>query len=442
MPANSGQWNESPNASKPLVGDKSNMFRRLFEQSHDPTWLLDPSSEKFIDCNRAAVSLMRAASREQVLALGPADFSPDTQEDGRSSRERTTFHIREAMATGSARFDWLARRLDGTIVPLEVGITAVEDGPRCLIVVVARDVTERRRAEAALKEHRKLLASVTDNIREAVYRSSPDHVLTFVNTSWLRLFGFETLGEARSYYPRERLYARPEERLRLLERLQSEGGFTDEVVEFVRRDGSRFWGSISCCAVRETPDAMVAYHVGSIIDVTERRRVDAELRASEARFRRLFEDSADAMALIDPIGGRFIDVNQSLLFKLGFERKGQLVGVSAGAMAPEVQPDGTVSTAGAEAIIRRALREGSIRTEWWVIRSDGTRMPIDAVITAIQVGERPLLLSVARDISERKRAEASLKQLNARLEDLVAERTAALQVSNQLLRDEIGRAHV
>ena len=172
-------------------------------------------------------------------------------------------------------------------------------------------------------------------------------------------------------------------------------------------------------------------------DDSKRRRVDAELRASEERFRRMFEDSADAMALIDPATGRFLDVNQALLFKLGYERKEQLVGTSVSGAAPGMQPDGVPSSEGAVVAMQRALREGSIRTEWVACRSDGSAMPVDTVLTAMQFGGRRLLLSVSRDISERKRAEASLKKLNASLEELVAERTSALQVSNQLLRDEV-----
>lgn len=172
-------------------------------------------------------------------------------------------------------------------------------------------------------------------------------------------------------------------------------------------------------------------------DDSKRRRVDAELRASEERFRRMFEDSADAMALIDPATGRFMDVNQALLVKLGYERKEQLVGTPVSGAAPGTQPDGLSSSEGASMAIRRALREGSIRTEWVASRFDGSMMPVDTVLTAMQFGGRRLLLSVSRDISERKRAEASLKKLNASLEELVAERTSALQVSNQLLRDEV-----
>ena len=63
------------------------MFQLLFERSADAIVLFDPETGVFVDCNAAAVALMRACSKEQLLQVSPADLSPQLQPDGRPSAE-------------------------------------------------------------------------------------------------------------------------------------------------------------------------------------------------------------------------------------------------------------------------------------------------------------------------------------------------------------------
>jgi PAS domain-containing protein len=67
------QWNEGSNAKAHEIVDAEPMFRMLFERSADAILLLDPQREVFVDCNPAAVQMMRASSKEQLLLTNPAD---------------------------------------------------------------------------------------------------------------------------------------------------------------------------------------------------------------------------------------------------------------------------------------------------------------------------------------------------------------------------------
>ena len=73
------------------------MFQQLFERSADAMFLVDPRREIFVDCNQAAVEMMRATSKQQLLMVHPADLSPEFQPDGRKSRERTPEDINLAL---------------------------------------------------------------------------------------------------------------------------------------------------------------------------------------------------------------------------------------------------------------------------------------------------------------------------------------------------------
>src|SRR5689334_8623666 len=109
---------ESPSASDALAADNESMFRQLFERSADAIFLFDPRRLVFVDCNQAAVEMMRATSKQQLLMVHPAELSPEFQPDGQTSREKTPQVINVALRKGTHRFEWHARRMDGTEFPL------------------------------------------------------------------------------------------------------------------------------------------------------------------------------------------------------------------------------------------------------------------------------------------------------------------------------------
>ncbi|MFB2975669.1 GAF domain-containing protein [Microseira sp. BLCC-F43] len=96
-------------------------FRQLYEQSGDAILLLD--GEVFIDCNSAAVAMMRCADKKQFLSLHPSQLSPQNQPDGRDSFEKANALIAIAFERGSHRFEWMHRRLDGEDFWVEVLLT-------------------------------------------------------------------------------------------------------------------------------------------------------------------------------------------------------------------------------------------------------------------------------------------------------------------------------
>ena len=77
------KWDGSPSASKPAFMDTPPMFQLLFERSADAIWLFDPKAGVFLDCNAAAVELMRAGTKERLLGARPEDLSPPLQPEAR-----------------------------------------------------------------------------------------------------------------------------------------------------------------------------------------------------------------------------------------------------------------------------------------------------------------------------------------------------------------------
>lgn len=130
-------------------------FRVLFERSSDAHLLFDEGG--IIDCNPAAVALLRCMDKSQVLSLHPAVLSPERQPDGRRSDEKSVEMDALAREQGFHRFEWTHRKMDGEEFPVEVTLTPVTLNERPVLLVVWHDLSERQRAEQQVKDYAVIL---------------------------------------------------------------------------------------------------------------------------------------------------------------------------------------------------------------------------------------------------------------------------------------------
>src|SRR5437867_12696071 len=121
-------WDERTSAPELSLQYTGNVFQSLFERSADAILLLDPQVGVLVDCNAAAVELLRAGTKESLLRTRPEDLSPPLQSDGTSSHDKSDEIKSLVERLGSYRFEWLARRLDGQDVPLEAVVTQIRAG--------------------------------------------------------------------------------------------------------------------------------------------------------------------------------------------------------------------------------------------------------------------------------------------------------------------------
>jgi PAS domain S-box-containing protein len=142
-----------------------------------------------------------------------------------------------------------------------------------------------------------------------------------------------------------------------------------------------------------------------------------QLEQSELRFRNLFENSPDAILLVNQ--ARFIDCNQATLDLFGYTHKDQLLKLHPSSISPELQPDGKSSFEQANAIIVKALETGSYQFEWMHQRSNGEDFWAEVLLTMILYDGVQVLYSVVRDIGDRKQAEINLQQTNLLLQSVL-----------------------
>jgi PAS domain S-box-containing protein len=130
-------------------------------------------------------------------------------------------------------------------------------------------------------------------------------------------------------------------------------------------------------------------------------------------FRMMFENSADAMTLIDPATMRFIDGNDAFSRASGVNRE-DIPFIAPADLAPKFQADGRLSSEVSREIVMDALKNGSNRVEWLTKRIDGREEFIDVVTTCLPFEGRSLIFTSARNIDRPKKIEADLHLSEAR----------------------------
>src|SRR5436190_4325680 len=157
------QWHERSSASESKLGETEPMFRLLFERSADAMSLFDPETGRFVESNDAVVRQIGAPNKEALRGISPDEISPQLQADGISSSAKAIEMVKLALANGSHRFEWLARRYDGVELPLDVVLTAVPVGGRTMLFVVSRDISGQKKAECEIL---RLNASLEQRVAE------------------------------------------------------------------------------------------------------------------------------------------------------------------------------------------------------------------------------------------------------------------------------------
>jgi diguanylate cyclase (GGDEF)-like protein/PAS domain S-box-containing protein len=145
-----------------------------------------------------------------------------------------------------------------------------------------------------------------------------------------------------------------------------------------------------------------------IKDIELRKKTEENFQKSEKKYRVLFEKTPDAILIID--NNEFVDCNDATVRMLRYKNKEELLMAHPSVLSPAIQPDGRESWEKAEEMISLAFKNGSHRFEWDHKRADGEVFPVEVLLTSIPVGDKNILYTVWRDITERKRDEKIIKR--------------------------------
>ena len=299
-----------------------------------------------------------------------------------------------------------------------------EQGKPTAILEINRDITERKHAEESLRlAHERLRRLIDSNIIGIVIATAAGDVVE-ANDYYLCLVGFsrEELEQGqvdwRTVTPSEWLSA---DELAIRE-LREQGSCTPYEKEYLRRDGSRVPIFLANTLLPGPEEQIAAF----VVDITKRKQAEEALQKASQYARSLIEASLDPLVTISR-EGKITDVNEATEKVTGVARD-QLIGTdfSNYFTEPEIAKQG----------YQRVFAEGSVRDYPLGIRSASgqvTHVLYNANGFRNERGEVEGVFAAARDVTERKRAEEEVRQLNEQLEQRVAARTEELRAVNKEL---------
>jgi PAS domain S-box-containing protein len=132
-------------------------YRTLIESAPEAIVVLDLGMGRFVEHNQKAVDMFGWPA-DELANMSPVDISPEFQPDGRRSSDAAAEYLRQAVAEGTAFFEWTHRSRDGRDIPCEIRLARLPDPSRILVRGSIADITDRLQLEAQLRQAQKMEA--------------------------------------------------------------------------------------------------------------------------------------------------------------------------------------------------------------------------------------------------------------------------------------------
>lgn len=257
---------------RPVQTDAGEGFRLLFANNPLPMWVYDLETLRFLEVNDAAVA-QYGYSREEFSAMRitdirPAEDVPRLLEDVASERPRL-------QSSG----EWRHRRKDGQVIDVQIVSHTLPYAGRPAVLVVAEDITQRRRAQDALRESEERFRGLFDGVPVGLFRATPEGKILEANRAFILMLGYpnrETLVKTHA----ADLYVDPEARKRAIALMERDGYVTSMESALRKFDGSVIWVRASTRLVCDAAGRSL-YFEGVVEDITVQRWAEEEARKSQ-----------------------------------------------------------------------------------------------------------------------------------------------------------------
>jgi PAS domain S-box-containing protein len=402
-------------------------YRDLFEDASDAIATVDADG-RFASLNVAMERLL-GYSRDEVLgqhygmAVTPA------------SRALIEDRNRRALAGErlASTYEIAVVRQDGRVIAVEARTRLLRDraGQPTGALGIFRDVTERKRADEALRQAEQKYRGIFEHSREGIFQTTPEGRYLSANPALARIYGYDSPDELVTALTdiAGRLYVDPGRRDEFRRLVDEQGTVSDFESRVCRRDGRVIWISEAARAVRDEAGRLL-YYEGTTVDITERKQAEEALRESARRYRSLFDDASDAIFVAD-MSGIITSVSRGGERLLGYPRKALI-----GRHYHEISSPASARLG--DERNRRALAGEKLPSmfEYELVRSDGTVAHTEGRARFIRDrdGQPVSWQAMFRDVTERKQAEKALRENEERYRALFREAEESRQVLGQLYR--------
>jgi len=374
-------------------------YKTLFENSRDAIYITTRDGA-YIDANRAALELF-GYTREEMKKVKARQLYADAADARRIQKE-----IEER---GFAQdFEARLRKKDGTEMDCLLAATAQRgnDGSILEYQCIVRDITERKRAEEALRESDGKYRDIFDSVLEGYFEVDLAGNFTFFNEAVSKFYGYSRDELMGLNY---QAFTSPEGAKRLYQVFSEvyKTGNPHEIddYEIIKKDGSIGIAEFSISLLRDASGEPIGFR-GVTRDVTEKRKTKEALRESEERYRTMLESIGDAYTETD-LSGRLTFINKAVSKALGYSRE-EFLGMNYRDYTSPQEAKKIYE------IYNRVYRTGepAQSVEYEHIAKDGTPRILEATVELRRdKSGKPIgFRTFTRDITERRRTEEALRQ--------------------------------
>jgi len=371
-------------------------FRSLFENAYDGLILVDISG-RILDINEKAAEIAEKKREDIIgksfleLELVNSKALPLLVEKLRQSsmgRKLEAFELEVSSHTGVKK-------------TVEIGSSFIFSNNEPVgSLALVRDITQRKRAEQALKESEaKYRSLIEQSLSGILIAQGPTPHIAFANKTISDILGY-TPEELSTFSPQQIEKMVPEEdrekfRRYLRERLEGKDLPTRYEVRAIRKDGNIVWLGVSSRLIAFEGRAAVQI---MFADISESKKAEETLRESEERFSRLAAAAFEGIGISEE--GKIIDLNDQLAKMLGYERD-ELIGKAVlDIVAPESR----------DLVMAKMREEHEGPYVHLTIRKDGSIFPVEIRARSIHFKGRSARVTAIRDVSENKTSEQTLAE--------------------------------
>ena len=329
-------------------------------------------------------------------------------------REAHSAGIRRYMQTSRRNIPWNgvalpAVRRDGSEIQIEISFGEYHHDGKRLFTAVIRDITERQRIETRLRESEERYRYLAEAVPQQVWTALPDGRINYGNQRTIEYFGKQTQPElfdaqwTKIIHPEDlpATITRWKQALETGERYETE-------FRLLRNDGEYRWHLTQASPMRHETGEIIKWF-GTNTDVHDRKTAEKTARET-AEYRNLFQNANDAILILEPETEVVIEVNEKACEIYGVER-GDFIGKSI----KEISQDVTKG----ESELRQLIDKGTNQSfETVQYHSDGTPINLFINSTIIDYRGRKAVLSINRDVTERKKTQEALEESHQRYRQL------------------------
>ena len=400
-------------ATEKALRESELKHRALYETANDAIILM--SQDHVIECNARTLAMF-GCERGQIIGKPLYEFSPTNQPDGRNSKAKALEKIRLAMAGEAQFFEWEHLRKAGTPFGAEISLNRLELGGEILLQAILRDTSARRKAEDEAKLSTAIVQYLSKYANDFIILLDADFHFLEINQRMIDFYGYtreELMGMHAS------LIRAPETKNEFngqIEAAQVTGVAIYETMH-KRKDGTTFPVEISLRAIENDGKR---FYQAIIRDITERKQAENALRKSEATIRSVFRAAPVGICIVkDRI---YQSANKFWCEKFGYQEK-DIIGKTTRMIYESDCEYNRVEHELYSHLQQRGMASAETR------HRSSSGAVIDVFLTVAPIQQNDLSAGnvvIVNDITERKRAEAKIREFSAGLERRVAERTLEL----------------